>query len=517
MSGYQHIVIGGGHNGLVCATLLARKGRSVLVLEAAPDIGGMAITREFAPGFKVSACAHLLTALPSRLSAELGLARHGLGFAAKEMPTYALNPHGAPLVYTTATVTGVANKDVEEYARFGRQFSRFARLFARVLAMEPFRLTFTTWRQRLPGLCLAVRLRLMGKTHMRDFLRIVGMNAYDLLTDTFDSELFKGALGFDATLGAEHGARSPGTVLTLLYRWAGHVGSGSAGVAQALGGMGAVTAAMARSARAAGVEIRCSARVARIAIENDRVKGVVLESGETLDADSVISNADPKVTFLKLLGAEYLDTDFVRRIDHFRTEGVVAKLHLALDKLPQFKGLDTAALGARLIVSPSLEYLELAFNPSKYRDIPANPVLEITVPTVNDPSLAPAGRHVMSINVMFVPYDLGADATGARSRLLANVLATIEIYAPGITESVTASELLTPTDIEREFGVAGGHWHHGALAFDQFFFTRPVPGAATYATPIAGLYLCGAGSHPGGGVMGIAGQNAARKVIEKGH
>jgi phytoene dehydrogenase-like protein len=206
----------------------------------------------------------------------------------------------------------------------------------------------------------------------------------------------------------------------------------------------------------------------------------------------------------------------VRRIDHFRSKGLVAKMHFALESLPAFKGVDRAALGGRLLVSPSPDYLELAFNPSKYRQIPAHPALEITVPTVNDSSLAPAGRHVMSINVMFVPYDLGADPAGARSALISSVLSTLERYAPGTANRISARELLTPSDIEQEFGITGGHWHHGALTFDQFFFTRPVHGAARYSTPVPGLYLCGAGSHPGGGVMGIAGRNAAIKVIEAG-
>ena len=513
---YNHIVIGAGHNGLVCATMLAKKGRSVLVLEAGDAIGGMAVTREFAPGFKVSACAHLLHGLPADLARALALEQHGLRFAVREMPSVALNPAGTPIVYTNDTIRGVGRRDAEEYVHFSTRFARFARLVGHVLGIEPFRLSLATWREGLPGLRVALKLRLLGRAAMRELMRIIGMNAYDLLTDHFESELLKGALGFDATLGAEHGARSPGTVLTLLYRWAGQAGARSTGVAQPIGGMGAVSEAIASAARAAGAEIRTRSPVARIVVDNDRATGVRLASGETIGADSVISSTDPRATFLRLLGAEYLDTDFVRRVDHFRARGVVAKVHLALDALPEFRGVDRSEIGARLIVCPSLEYLETAFNPSKYRDIPENPVLEITVPSVNDIGLAPAGQHVMSINVMFVPYDLGLDPAAARQRILANVISTLERYAPGIGHQIVASELLTPADLEREFGVAGGHWHHGALAFDQFFFTRPVPGAATYSTPVAGLYLCGASSHPGGGVMGLAGRNAARKVLQQG-
>jgi len=511
---YDHIIIGGGHNGLVCATYLARAGRKVLVLEAAAAVGGAASTREFAPGFRVSAGAHLLNGLPADVLRELGLEAHGLRFSARQITTIALNPAGAPVTIAGNTVTGVEPRDAQAFARFARSMDAFSGVIGQLQGMRPFRITLPSWSERIAALKVGLRIRLLGKRSMRELLRIAGMNAYDLLTDNFESPLLKGALALDATLGAEFAARSPGTVLTFLLRWAGRVHAGALGIAQPAGGMGAVTQAMASAARAAGVEIRTGARVKRITVADDRASGVVLDSGETIAAASVISNADPRATFLKLLGAEYLDTDFVRRIDHFRAKGLVAKLHLALDGLPEFRGVDAAALGGRLLVCPNLDYLELAFNPSKYREVPSAPALEITVPTVRDPDLAPTGKHVLSINVMFVPYDMGDDPAGARKALLASILATLEQYAPGLGARITASELLTPSDLEREFGMAGGHWHHGALTFEQFFFTRPVPGAAQYATPLPGLYLCGAGSHPGGGVMGLAGRNAARTVLE---
>jgi phytoene dehydrogenase-like protein len=419
-------------------------------------------------------------------------------------------------VLTADRVAGVTPKDAAAFAHFDARMSRFAGVMSRIFETTPFRLSFKTWRERLDGLGLAFSIRLLGRRDMRELLRIAGMNAYDLLSDHFDSDLLKGALGFDATLGAEHGPRAPGTVLTLLHRWAARMRAGALGMAQPAGGMGAVTQAMARAAAAAGVEILTANRVERILVDGERVSGVRLESGRTIACRSVISNADPRTTFLKLLGPEYLETDFVRRIAHFRSKGLVAKMHCALDGLPRFSGIDTTDLGGRMLVAPSLDDLELAFNPSKYREVPDRPVLEITIPTIHDPTLAPAGRHVMSINVMFVPYDLGPDPVGARAKLAGNVLSMLEAYSPGLSARITASELLTPVDIERQFGVAGGHWHHGALSFDQFFFTRPVPGAARYAAPVDGLYLCGAGSHPGGGVMGIAGRNAALSVIEGG-
>jgi phytoene dehydrogenase-like protein len=512
----DHLIIGAGHNGLACAIELARRGRSVLMLEAADRVGGAAVTREFAPGFKVSAAAHLLHGLSEQRVRELELERHGLSFSAQAMATIALPHSGAPVVFSNGGVQGVSPKDEAAFALFSRRMSRFARLLAQVHDTLPFRLSFASWRDRIDALKLALRLRTLGRADMRELLRVGAMNAYDLLSDSFDSELMKGALGLDATLGAEHGARSPGTVLTLLHRWAGQVRSGALGLAQPAGGMGALTQAMARAAQSTGVRIRTGARVRRILVRGERASGVLLESGETIEAGSVISNADPKTTFLDLLGAESLDTDFVRRISRFRSRGLVAKLHLALDGLPAFNGIEAAGLGGRLLVSPSLDYLELAFNPSKYRQVPAHPVLEITIPSVNDPTLAPTGGQVMSIQVMYVPYDLGADPAAARTQLLSNVLGTLESHSPGLVRRVVASELLTPSDLERQFLISGGHWHHGALSFDQFFITRPVPGATRYATPVPGLYLCGAGCHPGGGVMAVAGRNAALKVIEGG-
>jgi phytoene dehydrogenase-like protein len=512
----DHLVIGAGHNGLACAIELARRGRRVLVLEAADRVGGAAVTREFVPGFRVSAAAHLLHSLSEQRVRELDLEKHGLRFAARRMATMALNDSGTPVVFANGTVQGVSSKDATEFARFSRRLSRFASLLAHVNDTLPFRLSFATWRDRIDALKLALRIRTLGRSDMRELLRIAAMNAYDLLSDSFDSEPMKGALGFDATLGAEHGARAPGTVLTLLHRWSGQVHSGALGLAQPAGGMGALTQAMAAAAESAGVRIRTGARVQRILVQGDRAAGVRLESGETIDANVVVSNADPKTTFLDLLSSEHLDTDFIRRVSRFRSKGLVAKLHLALDGMPSFRGVDAAGLGGRLLICPSLDYLEVAFNPSKYREVPEHPALEITIPSVNDPSLAPAGKHVMSIQAMFVPYDLGTDPAGARGRLLNNVLETLERYGPGLSKRIIDSELLTPADLEREFRISGGHWHHGALSFDQFFVTRPVPGAARYATPLPGLYLCGAGSHPGGGVMAVAGRNAALKILEGG-
>jgi phytoene dehydrogenase-like protein len=517
---YDCIVIGGGHNGLVCATYLARGGRSVLVLEAADRVGGAAVTREFAPDFRVSACAHLLHLMPESLVRELSLGTHGLHLVADRMPTTALSVDGPPLLIdpeNTDALDACAPADAVAFPTFAALLRRLAAALQPVFETAPPRLGTDSWRDRFALARLGLRLRTLGRRDMRELLRIGGMCVQDLLDEHFEAPLLKGALGFDAVLGSNYGPRSPGSVFTLLYRMAA---AGAAGGSLALpqGGLGALSEALAKAAIDAGVVIRTGAPVERILVQEDRAAGVVLQSGEQLLAASVISNADPKTTFLRLLGSEYLDTGFVRRVKHLRARGLAAKLHLALDRLPQFTGLDANGLRGRMLVAPSLEYVERAFNHSKYGEFSAAPVLEITVPSVVDSSLAPAGKHVLSAIVQYVPYQLAAgEWEHEKERLTHLVVDILEQHAPGLRESVRAAQLLTPADIEQEFRISGGHWHHAELALDQFLMVRPVPGAAQYRTPLEGLFLCGAGSHPGGGVMGVAGRNAARQLMQDAH
>jgi phytoene dehydrogenase-like protein len=512
---YDAIVIGAGHNGLVCAAYLAKAGRKALVLEAGSQVGGAAVTRAFAPGYKVSAGAHLLHLMSDALSKDLDLARHGLKLLASNLPTVALAADGAHAVLgPKGTLKGASADDQAAFAAFTARLDKFARVLAPVLGAPPPRLALDNWADRAALAKLGWNVRTLGTRDMREFLRIVGMNVYDLVEEQFDSDLLKGAFGFDAVLGTAFGPRSPGTVLTLLYRLAGAVGG--PGLALPEGGMGSVTAALASAAKAAGAEIRTGARVARILVENDRASGVALESGETIQAATVVSNADPKATFLKLLGPEYLDTGFVRRVDKLRARGMAAKLHLGLSGLPDFPGLEKSLLGSRMLIAPSLNYVERAYNFSKYEAASEAPAIELTLPSVYDKSLAPSGGHVLSAIVQYAPYRLkdGWDAI-ARERFADRAVDALETVAPGIGKLIAARELLAPPDIEREFGMTGGHWHHGELAFDQFYMVRPVPGAAQHETPLDGLFLCGAGCHPGGGVMGLAGRNAARQMLKK--
>jgi phytoene dehydrogenase-like protein len=512
---YDFIIIGAGHNGLVCAATLARAGRRALVLEAQSRVGGAAATREFAPGFRVSSCAHLLHLMPAELIRDLKLESHGLEFAARGMPTTALRPGGVPLTVNQAGVSGgdAASGDAAAYAAYTQRMRRFAAALAPLFGKVPPRLGTADWSDRWALLKLGWQIRRLGRRDMRELLRIGGMNVFDLLEEQFGSEALKGALGFDAVLGTNFGPRSPGTVLTLLYRMAAETACGEAALSQPKGGLGAVCDALAKSAAAHGATIRTASPVARILVAADRAAGVELESGERIEAAAVVSSADPKTTFLKLLGAKYLDTGFVRRVSHIRARGLAAKLHLALDRAPQFAGVDVTSAKGRLLLAPSLNYLERAYNHAKYGEYSAAPAMEITVPTLNEPGLAPSGKHVLSAIVQYAPYALKAGWQDERQRFTGLCLDMLEAAAPGLRGSVLHAELLTPLDIEREFRIEGGHWHHGELAFDQFFMVRPVPGAAQHGTPMPGLYLCGAGCHPGGGVMGTPGRNAAQRVL----
>lgn len=359
-------------------------------------------------------------------------------------------------------------------------------------------------------------IRKLGRYHMREFLRIIGMNFYDLLDEYFENPQMKAAIAMDALWGGEWGARSMGSVLTYLYRMAGYARNGDVGIAQPKGGMGAVSAAIAKAAKAAGTDIRTGARVKQILVENDHAVGVELETGERIEADRVISNADPKQTFMKLVSPDHLDTGFVRQIKNLRARGKAGKLHLVLSSAPKFKGVDTVNLGSRMIIAPTMDEIELAFNPSKYKKYPTAPVLEIIMPSVNDESIASDGRHLLSAVVQYLPYDDTPDEEANRTAFLETVLDQLERYAPDIRKQIIEAELLTPRDIEREFGMTGGHWHHVELVFETFLFNRPIPALSRHTSPITDLYLCGAGCHPGGNVMGIAGRNAAQLILKGG-
>ncbi len=516
MSSYDIIVIGAGHNGLVCAAYLARAGQRVLVLEARECTGGAAGTSEIKEGYRVSACAHIAHMLSPRVVNDLALERHGLGYSRQAMKTVVLDAGGRHLVLDPdparrhESLLEHSLADADRLGEFERRIERFAEVLAPLITSVPPRLGTRDWGSRAVLAKLGWRIRRLGRTDMREFLRVIGMNIADWVEDTFESDAVRAAIAFDAVLGTHLGPRSPGSVLTLLHRRAGERGTT---LAHPAGGMGGVTAAMTRAAQAHGVEIRTAAPVERILVEGDRASGVVLRSGEEFRAPVVASSADPKQTFLGLLGTAHLDTGFVRRVRNIRMHGNAAKLNLALKALPAFAGLGEELAGERLLIAPDVDYLERAFDHAKYGEYSTAPAMEITLPSVHDATLAADGKHVLSAVVQYAPYDLRAGWDKSRRKFEKVVLDTLSAYAPGIRKLIVAKELLTPADLERTYWMTGGHWHHGELAFDQFLMLRPVPGAAQYTTPMAGLYLCGAGSHPGGGVTGTVGFNAAQQII----
>ncbi len=507
---FDAIVIGAGHNGLVCAALLARAGKDILVLEANDRVGGAAVTREFSDGFSVSACAHLLYQLQPEVRKELKL---DTKMAADDMSTIVLSDRGEHIRYSGDRADGVSDNDAANYRTFHKRMTRYADLLRTYLNRAPPRLGTKRPGDLMTLARLGFDIRRLGKTEMREFLRLIGMNIYDELDERFESPLLKGGLSLDAVLGTHLGPRSPNTIVTYLYRLAGSHGR----LAQPQGGMGAVSDSLARAAREAGATIRTGQPVQRIIVHNGRAVGVETESGESFESTVVISNADPKTTIMQLVGARHVETRFTHRIHHIRMRGNAAKLHLALDGLVTVDGLTKNDLAERMLIAPDENYVERAFNPAKYGEASPAPVMEITFPSVRDESLAPTGKHVMSATVQYAPYALkGGWDDQARDNFLRAAIMTLASYMPDIERRIIASELLTPADIEREFRITGGHWHHGELALDQFLFVRPVAGAARYQMPLDGLYLCGAGAHPGGGVSGAAGRNAARAVLERG-
>lgn len=506
---YDAIIVGAGHNGLVCSALLARAGKRVLVLEANEQVGGAAITREFADGYSVSACAHLLYQLQPAVRRDLKLSPR---LASENMTTIALGRNGKHVRLDDKDIEGVDRKDAEQYRAFRKRMTRFSDLLRKFLNKPPPRLGTKNFKDLATLGQLGLELRMLGKDEMREFLRLIGMNIYDEVTERFENPLLRGALSLDAVLGTHLGPRSPNTIMTYLYRQAGD--HGKSGIPA--GGMGSVANELAHVARSEGATIRTGMPVKRIIVENGRVTGVETEAGDRFDSFMVVSNADPKRTIMDLVGVRHVETGFTRRIHHLRAKGNAAKLHLALDGLPNFAGLSRKDFAERLVIAPDENYVERAFNPAKYGESSTKPVVEMTFPSFRDETMAPTGKHVMSAVVQYAPYDRkGGWTKKAKADFEQVIIETIENYAPDIGERITASELLTPVDIESEFHISGGHWHHAELTLDQFMFVRPVSSAAQYSMPLEGLYLCGAGTHPGGGVSGAAGRNAARTILSR--
>ena len=506
---YDAIIIGAGHNGLACATYLAKAGKKVVVLEARSTVGGMASTKEFAPGFKVGNGAQYATMLNKDVIKDLGIQ---IEYAAKDIATIAVNTDGNNIRVAGDTVEGVSSEDKAQFADFKQHTRKFAKLMTGALKVRPPKVVEGDWHDKINLMKLGLKMRLLGTDDMRDLMRIATINLYDVLTERFDNGQLKGLMTLDGIYGNHLAPRSPNTVLNYLYRRTCDL-NGFNDPALVKGGMGAVGQAFADAAIKAGVEIRTDAKVASINVYAEAASGVTLENGETIDATAIVSGADPKTTFQKLVGARNIEAGFTRRIKNFKAKGNVAKLHVALNDLPKFAGVADADAGGRIVITGDMDYVERAFNHAKYGEYSDKPVLDINIPSVHDDSLAPAGKHVMTVLVQYAPYDLRAGWENEKANFEAKVIDMIEDHAPGFKGMIEHSELLTPVDLEAEFGAHGGHWHHGELTLNQFLMTRPVPTATQYATPVDNLYLASAGTHPGGGVSGLCGHNAAKQIL----
>lgn len=503
------IVIGAGHNGLVCATKLARAGHAVTVLERRDVVGGMADTYEFAPGFRASGCAQFLYDFPTALIDDLRLGSLGLTMDPRPLCTVALSADRAPRVLGAQHCENLPDGDAEAWPKFLDVMTRLAGFVQHLKTLPPPKLHERERRDVLGLAQLGLALRRLGRDDMRDLLRLISSNMYDLLHEWFADDVTRAALGLDAVLGTHLGPRSPGTVLTFLHRH----GRGF-GACQPVGGLGQFSATLARSAEESGVHVRLSCGVRAINVDGADVVGVTLDDGNTLDARCVVSNADPKTTLLNLLGAQHLDIGFARRVDRIRANGTASRLHLALDSLPAAPQGRSDLLRHRLLVSPDLDHLERAFNPVKYGEASDEPALEIAVPTLTDPALAPQGKHVVSITAQYAPFNPEHGwSAAARQHWQARIIAMADSAWPGLSNHIVDAALLVPDDLAQRYGAAGGHWHHGELTLDQFLFTRPVAFGAHYAQPVNGLYLCSAGTHPGGHVSGYPGLRAAEAVL----
>ena len=513
MSHYDTIVIGAGHNGLICATLLARVGQRVLLLEANDKIGGLAADREFFPGFKAPVAQNLY-ALSKTVIKDLRLADYGFALSERVMDMVALSDDEAPITIGAEALSGSADADSSAYDGYREQLETFTK------ALAPF------WSRTMPGISdrdmrsmgtfalLGAKLRFMGRDDMLEFFRVATLPMRDLVDEHFESDALKAALCWDGMVGTKMAPRSPNqAVLTLLNRMAG---ADSGRHAYPKDGVRGFIAALEKAAQAAGVEIRTNAPVKRVIVEGDEdgqhCRGVELDDGSEVTGTRVVSSADPKTTFLKLVGAPELEIEFSNRIRRLRTDGYVARLSVALKSAPSFTGVADAS--HRMIIASSMDEIEFAYDDAKHGEPPETPVLEVTVPSLSDDSLAPHGQHVLCANVMYVPAAPKSGWTEeSREALLSRIMARLEKHAPGIGEQVLYAELLTPADLEAQYHVNGGHWHHAEPSIDQLLMMRPTYEAAQYRTPIDGLFLCGAGSHPGGDLTGNPGRNAAREIL----
>jgi len=524
---YDAIIIGAGHNGLVTAAYLAQAGRRVLVLEARELVGGCAVTEEIWPGYRVSTASYLSSLMQEKVVRDLELKRFGYAVDAKDPAFFSPFPDGRHLFMyqdrarTLAEIAKFSARDAETYPRYEAHLERLAQVAEGLLLTTPPNFPPGGVGDYLDYLKLAGRLRGLSKDEIVGLVKIFTQSAAEFLDEWFESEQIKVTLATDGVIGANGGPHSPGTAYILLHHCMGGVDGHRGLWGFVRGGMGAVSNAIADSARNRGVEIRTEAPVEKILVRDGRARGVVLAGGEEIAAKTVASNLDPRRTFLSLLTPGELPSAFLDGIRKFRSEGTSLKMNLALRGVPEFKALSGSGPGpqhrATMHICPSIEYVERAWDDAKYGRPSRSPLIEMTMPTMYDPSLAPEGHHIMGIFLQYAPYTLRETNWDAeREPYSERILDVIEEYCPNIRSIVVERQTLSPLDLERRFGITGGNIFHGEMSLDQMFVMRPLAGWASYRTPVRGLYLCGSGAHPGGGVMGAPGHNCAREMLRDG-
>jgi len=522
--GQRVVLIGGGHNALITAFYLAKGGFKPLVLERREIVGGGAVTEEFHPGFRVSTLAHTLGPLRADIAKDLQLDKFDCEILSPDPRVFVPTPEGKALHFyndvakTAAAIGGFSANDATKYAQFAESLAETAGFFSQLTSITPPAIDKPTPEDLWNLLKTGRGVRSLGKTGIFDLLRWGPMAVADFVAEFFETELLRATIAARGIFGTALGPWSAGSTAVLLLRAAADAHPvGSASFPR--GGLGSFTRALAESAKAAGVEIRTDAEVRHIRIKDGAVTGVVLAGGEEITADAVASGVDPKRTFFHLVDPSQLDPTFANRMKNFRANGTVAKVNLALGGLPTFAALDATesslkSLSGRIHIGHEIDYLERAFDASKYGEFSQAPYLDVTIPTILDPSLAPDGKHVLSAYVQFAPFKLKVGNWDTHRKDLGDtVIRTLASYAPNLPSLVEGMQVITPKDLETSYGFTGGHIFHGELALDQLFTMRPILDWARYKTPIRGLFLCGSGTHPGNGLTGASGANAAREII----
>jgi len=518
---YDVIVIGGGHNGLTAAAYLARAGRRVLVLERRHVVGGAAVTEEIFPGFKFSVCSYVVSLLRPEIIRDLDLPRHGLEILPLD-GTFTPMPNGDYLwrvddhARTRREIARHSKLDAEAYDEYGRAMVEMARFVKPILNMTPPDPMSLDPRELAKLLSILKRFRRLADADRYNQIQLMTMSASDFLDQWFETDVLKATMAASGIIGTFLGVRSPGTAYVLLHHYMGEIDGAFRSWGFARGGTGTISNAIAGAAREAGVEIRTEAAVGRISVKNGEAAGVVLTNGDELAADLVLSSVDPNLTFLKFIDGTELPGEFVDEVRRYKFRGSSGKVNLALDALPNFLCLpgDGPHLRGALSISPSVDYMERAYDDAKYGEFSRRPYIDMVIPTLTDPSVAPPGKHILSCFVQYAPYTLATGTWDDRREAFGDtVIDTIAEYAPNIRDIVLHRQVLTPLDLEREFGLTEGNIFQGELTLEQLFFARPVPGWAQYQTPIRKLWMCGSATHPGGGIMGAPGRNAARRIL----